>query len=711
MYFNDEVFTCVEYCDEDDFFDLFESWGFMDVGDMPFIPDMKRNAYYANIPIAFDIETSSTIIDEKVAFMYLWQMSFNGHPVYGRTWESWERFITYIVDKFCIDDDFRLAIYVHNLAYEFQFIRKFFAWDLVFARQRRKPIFARCGSLEFRCSYMLSNASLAFVGSKLHKYKIDKLVGDLDYDLVRHSETPLSNEELMYGRNDVLVVTSYVQELIEDEGDITKIPYTSTGFVRNEYRQACFEYGAEYKTLMKSLQIPHPDFYSQLKRAFMGGFTHASALHVNQILDKVESRDITSDYPTVMCSEREFPMETFRYVGNIMLPKLFYEYINNYCCIFDIEFSQLKPKALQENWLSYSKCITSDDVVRNNGRIVSASKVYTTLTNIDFQIISKFYQWKSIKIGSMWIATKGYLPKPIIETTLKLYGQKTKLKGIKSEETAYMKSKNRLNAGYGMMVTDIAGDLFEYQGETWYEAYASLQDTVAQYNRDHNRFLYYPWGLWVTALARQRLANAILELGYDYVYADTDSVKFLVSDKYNNHAEYFETDDMQVQIKLRKMCAYYNFPISITSPEDMNGVNHPLGIWEIDARYDLFKTCGAKRYIYTTKNDDGTSKLSLTVSGLRKEPAIEYLILKYSTAWRAIMDTFGEGFSIPAGYTGKMLLTYIDDEKTFAVEDYNGDELLVNAPSAVHMEAEGYNMSITEEYLRYIQKISRMDLK
>lgn len=681
--------------------------------------DEKKKRYFLNIPVSFDIETTSIkeIIDykkelpihEKFSFMYIWQMSIGGHPVYGRTWESWERFLSSLVDVMCVDEEYIIPIYVHNLSYEFQFIRKFFDWDIVFARQRRKPIFARTKNIEFRCSYMLSNAGLAYVGTNmLHKYKLEKLVGDLDYSLIRHSYTRMTEEELAYCRNDVLVVTSYVQELIDELGDITKIPYTNTGFVRNEYREACFKYGAEYKTLMKQLRIPNPDLYSQLKQAFMGGFTHAGAIHANQILDNVKSKDIGSDYPNCMCSEREYPMSEFRYIGDIHIPSLFEDYINHKCCIFDVELTNVRPKVVFENWLSYSKCITSDDVILNNGRVVSCSRLYTTLTNIDFQLIEQFYIWEDIKIGSMWIADKGYLPKPIIETTLTYYERKTKLKGVEGEEIAYMKSKNRLNSGYGMMVTDIAGEAFDYQGDTWYESYKSLPDTVAQYNKDPNRFLYYPWGVWVTALARRRIADAILELGTDYVYADTDSVKAINMD---SHQEYFETDNMTNTLKLRAMCDYYNLSYDLYQPKDPNGKTHKLGVWEDDASYVSFKTNGAKRYIYTYYDKNGTKQINLTVSGLRKEPAIAYLKERFQNSYRAIMDCFGEGMIIPAGHAGKMLLTYIDDDKTIEVEDYEGERDVVWAPSGIHMEPEGYSMSMLETYMKYLEGIQRMDLK
>lgn len=50
------------------------------------------------------------------------------------------------------------------------------------------------------------------MGEDLQKYKVEKKVGDLDYNLVRTSSTPLTEQELGYCENDIRVVIAYIQE-------------------------------------------------------------------------------------------------------------------------------------------------------------------------------------------------------------------------------------------------------------------------------------------------------------------------------------------------------------------------------------------------------------------------------------------------------------------------------------------------------------------
>ena len=140
-----------------------------------------NRVFYYNCPASFDIETSSFYNEdgEKRACMYIWQMGFNGTVIYGRTWEEWLNCLEQLVDYLELDETHRLIIYVHNLGYEFQFIRKFFDWDKVFAIKQRRPVYALCKGLEFRCSLFLSNYALAYIGDNLlHKYPVKKLVGD-----------------------------------------------------------------------------------------------------------------------------------------------------------------------------------------------------------------------------------------------------------------------------------------------------------------------------------------------------------------------------------------------------------------------------------------------------------------------------------------------------------------------------------------------------
>lgn len=286
----------------------------------------KKISYY-NIPASFDIETSSFYNpsqlgkDSKVAIMYEWTFAMYGYIVIGRTWEEFKYLYDKVVETMHINLDNRLIVYVHNLSFEFQFMRKHFDWEKIFSLTERKPVQAvTCDGIEFRCSYKLSGYSLAKLSDQLTKYKVSKDVGDLDYRLIRTPITPLTDKEINYCVDDVLVVVCYIQELIEREGDITKIPLTKTGFVRRFCRQKCLyenddKYHKKYKkyrSLMKSLTLT-VELYNQLKRAFAGGFTHASPLYAFDICHNVSSFDFTSSYPYVMISEK-FPMSEFQQV-------------------------------------------------------------------------------------------------------------------------------------------------------------------------------------------------------------------------------------------------------------------------------------------------------------------------------------------------------------------------------------------------------------
>ncbi len=731
---------------------------------------------YFNIPASFDIEASSWSTGsyefdnvEHFATMYIWQFGLNGSVIYGRRWDEFDMVLDAVIDALRLCKKRHLVIYVHNLGYEFQWIRKKFEWDKVFAIKRRRPVYAISGGLEFRCSYFLSNYALAYIGDNLLiKYPIKKLVGALDYNKVRHSLTPLTASELAYCVNDVKVVMSYIQEKIENDGDITQIPLTNTGYVRNYCRESCFYEGISpddeesrkkirlnYQAIMKSLQVQSDDEYYQLKRAFMGGFTHTSILHSNQLLHDIGSADLTSSYPYTMVAQY-FPMTRFKFIGTVEIGRDFKNYLNTYCCIFDIEFFNLRPNVEFENILSASRChpgSLSQDVRLNNGRVISCSHCSTTLTELDFENMCKFYIWDECKIVNLRISHRGYLPKAMILAVLDLYESKTSLKGIAGKEVEYLVSKNMINAAFGMMVTNIIRDEFTYDNiYGWLEAQADVEKQLNDYNRNFNRFLYYGWGVWVTAHARHNLFSAIWEFGDDYVYADTDSIKGF---NFANHMDYFKRYNNHVLDSLIKICAAYNIPFSKVMPKTNKGIKKILGVWEIEEGYKDFKAVGAKRYMY--RYDSG--KLQITVGGLNKSQAVPYLLYEfgggkleqnearayrylqdhnlhvspYYTAFQTvariaysnspeaadamafiqslslfyehIFDNFGEGLCVPAKHTGKQTVDYIDKSFAAICYDYIGLPLPITETSAVYMEAQNYQMSITGEYRSLLEGV------
>ena len=661
-----------------------------DLIDESFIVVNNKRCEYYNIPAAFDIEVSSFYEGEnKRALMYIWQFGIYNYVTTGRTWNEFVLLCNALKYLLSLSNKRRLVVYVHNLPYEFQFMRKRFKWEEVFILSDRKPVYCNAYGIEFRCSLKLAGGkSLESVGDELQQYKIKKLVGNLDYNVLRTPLTPLTEAELAYCENDIRVLLCYIQEKIEQDGSIINIPLTNTGYVRNYCRRECYKDWRKYRMLMSQLTI-EPEEYSQLKRAFQGGFTHANAHHVNKILHNVGSHDFTSSYPAVMLLEK-FPMTKSVMIKDELPEERFVDLLHTKCCMFELELWGVVPKLYQEHPISRSKCYIADRCTVDNGRIVSAEHIKLTVTEQDYYVYSEFYDWDEMAVSGFRYYEKNYLPKNFVLSILKLYEDKTKLKDVEEEELNYMIQKNMLNAAYGMSVTDPVRDELKYIDNMFFKAPPNLKEAIEKYNNGVRRFLFYPWGVWVTAYARANLFSGIIELGNDYVYADTDSVKSLNT---SQHAEYFKRYDEGIIRKIEASAEYFRIPKEIFSPKNRFGSEKTIGIWSYEGRYNRFKTLGAKRYL-TQKGD----KYVITLAGANKKMATEFLVNSGKP-----FENFSDGLTIPPSKSGRLILTYIDDETEGDIVDCNGVPYHYHELSSVHMENSEYHLSQSEEFIKYLK--------
>ena len=669
----------------------------------------NKQIYYYNTPNSFDIETSSYYINgQKCANMYMWETRLSNHKFKGRTWAEFVELINEISNLLETSINRRLVIYVHNLAYEFQFMRKFFSWYKIFSLSNRKVIYAITDEgIEFRCSYILSGYSLEYIGNNLlFKHKVKKLVGDLDYKLIRHNKTIITDKEWGYLDNDCEIVVAYISELLDKYENVSNLPLTKTSVVRNLCRERCFrEKGKKsdkkrrnYSRLIKSLTLT-ADEYEQLKKAFQGGYTHGSNLKINKVFENVDSYDFTSSYPFVMCSEK-FPMESSCIINSSSIDFI-KKASNNYCCLFDIKFKNLNDNFYFEHYISSSRCKIKGRRMVDNGRVVFADELETTITEQDLDIILQTYTFDDVEITNLRLYRKAYLPYDIINFILDLYEDKTKFKDVEGKEIEYMGSKENINSMYGMAVTDIVRDEITYDNNLgWGCEKADIENSINSYNNSSNRFLFYPWGVWVTAYARHNLWEAIIKLKDDYLYSDTDSVKIKNSKKYSN---FFNDYNKKVVEKLSIMCDFYRIDIRRTYPKTIKGEYKILGIWDFDGSYKKFKTLGAKRYMYECK--DGWK---LTVAGLGKTVAKNYILEESKKLNISPLDFFKDGMYIPPEHSGKLTHTYIDDmEEFYGIEivDYQGNVSNVLEKSAVHLENSHYELSMSEDFINYLMEV------
>lgn len=680
----------------------------LDLGEVEMVVKRRKDEsiYYYNIPCSYDIETSSfrDMMGRPTAITYAHAINIDGYVFKMEHWSELKDALDFISEMLWTDRTNRLIIYVHNLAYEFQFMKKHFEFDSIMANGGDRKIMTALTTkgIEFRCSYMLAGGSLSNVAKNLVKYKIKKMNGDLDYSKIRTPLTPLTEAEEGYILNDVVIIEYFIREAIEENGNIAKIPLTNTGYVRNYCRSLTIvgrdKENVMYRALMKDLTL-EVDEYLALRSAFGGGYTHANIEHVGHVKENVTARDFASSYPGRMIAY-QYPMGKGEEY-NAIDKQDFFNQLDSYCCLFYIRLEGLVRNA-NEAYISFGKTISSSNVTINNGRVETAEYVELWITDVDFECIQMSYEIDDFKVGTMYRYKRGYLPTPFIKSVLKLYNDKTKLKGLDDMVAEYVRSKGMLNSTYGMAVMDIVQDSFEWDDrhKTNEKVVNDIHEMIEANNNSKKRFLFYAWGVWITAYARYDLFQDVVKLGSDYVYCDTDSI-YYTNDDDNKHI--FEQSNERIVSLLKQACDHHGFDYDELQPMDKNGERHMIGVWDLDGVYKKFKTLGAKRYM--VQKDNG--KINITVSGVNKSTAVPYLKDTYG---EGIWDAFDENLHVPEGHCGKSTHTYIEDSRTGIVTDYNGVEYEYEELSAIHLEETSYTMTISNEYREMIEWVQGQSL-
>ena len=647
-----------------------------------------KKRHYIGITTAFDIET--TLLDDiQQSVMYIWQWQFGEDvTVIGRTWDEFLDLQKRI--KSFLPDNRWLVVYVHNLSYEFQFLKGIYSFcpEDVFAVASRKVVKADMwGCFEFRCSYKLTNMSLKQFTSKM-RVQHQKLSGEeFDYFVKRYPWTELSDEELEYCINDVWGLVEAINALMNRDGDtLQTIPLTSTGYVRRNAKRAMKD-GSVHHNFVYSI-LPDIETYRALREAFRGGNTHANRYYAGDIVENVHSADRSSSYPAVMCN-CEFPMSVFT---PILQKDLNPGYISR--CIkirhkalllrIGIKNLRLRDPYWGCPYLSKDKCRNIHKAIdtEDNGRILEAEYIETTITDIDLKIIMEEYQGEIIFLQG-WYASYKKLPQPLINEVIKYYRDKTELKGVSGQEIYYDKAKALLNSLYGMMAQDpVKHNLIFQQVGDWEED-NSLTDEEILGKSNQRAFLAYQWGVWVTAHSRDALERGIRLVqdtdGADFLYCDTDSVKYTGTVDWNG----YNADRIAECLE------------SGSYATDPKGITHYMGVFEtediIDTgyAYRYFKTLGAKKYAYIEREGEG---VHCTIAGVNKKKGGAELD-KHGG-----LSAFAEGFVFREA--GGTMAVYNDAPEMDHV-DIEGHRLPVTSNVAI-LPSE-YTLGITGEYERIIK--------
>lgn len=558
---------------------------------------------YLNIPMAFDIETTTLqkeymkgkkLRRDGVAVMYVWQMAIGKNVVMGRKWEEFICLLNRIKKLLKPLETYRAIIFVHNLGYEFQFMRNWLdinnAEMNFFKEQRRPLVVTHSEFFEFRDSMAITNSTL----SKLAKdyTNTQKCVGDLDYNIIRNNETPLTLEEEGYCHNDVLILSEfyewYWRECIIK---LNKAVMTGTSILLTEVKEEYSKSGFN-KYLKAKKPKTEEDYLYAVNWIFRGGYTHGNVVFMNQIFneyDRILGVDITSSYPATMLT-KYFPGEWNDYKFTTI--DEFNNLCENFCVIFEAQFFGIKSTT-HHTLESKSKCIfLTDDAEIDNGRVRQAESMVVALTELDWQSYKEFYSWSNVIISKIRYAKRMPLAKYLVNTMLKYY----KLKAVlKSEGKPYAIEKAKVNTFYGMCVKKLNADGIQYENGEWKKV-----DAQSFEKQMKKTCLSTYDGIYITAHSRRKLLDLVYKFeqyGYDVLYCDTDSIKVLDADK--GAIAIIEAENTKILKEVKNSLKYYN--------KGYDKEYLDLGEWDIeykigDVRY--FKMLGSKRYCISTYIDN-----------------------------------------------------------------------------------------------------------
>ena len=568
--------------------------------------DIKgKRKKYDNTIYTFDIETTSFLIlnneqipavkylqlskkeQEECIFMsnmYIWMFGINDEVYYGRTWEEFKGFLIRLENW---GTDCKKYVFVHNLAYEFQFLRNIFNMKNVFARKSRKPIKFELEdfNIEFRCSYMMSNCSLEKLAD-VYKLDVKKLVGNLDYSLMRNSKTELTEKELAYCENDCLVVYKYIEKELETYETMKGLPLTSTGHVRKELKNKIEKDYSYINKVRRSVNVDG-HVYNLLIDAFAGGYTHANWIYADEVIKNVNSYDFTSSYPYVMLTEK-YPASEFRKIGVTKIEQM----KSCFAYIVHVKFTNIKCK-YYNNFISQSKCKKIYKGRYDNGRVIGAEELEIVLTDVDLKFIFETYEFESYEFLECYYSIYDYLPKQFLEFILEKYINKTKFKNVEGKEVEYALEKAKFNSLYGMTVTNNIKDEVIFENDNGWSEKAISNEKIQELLEKEKKlgFLSFSYGVWVTAYARYNLLSNLIKLDEYVIYADTDSLK--LRDGFD--IEVINNYNKSVIEKIKKVSNELEIDINKFCPTDSKGIKHELGVFDHDAFYKEFITQRCKK--------------------------------------------------------------------------------------------------------------------
>lgn len=396
---------------------------------------------------------------------------------------------------------------------------------------------------------------------------IKKLGDTYDYNKKRPRGYKLTDDEVEYLKNDVLIVSKAIQFLREQ--NMTKMTTASNAL--SDYKKTISK--NEWKRAFKQLDLETDGF---IRKSYKGGFTYLNPIYKERELANVTVMDVNSLYPAVMYHKLLPYGEPIFFEGE-------YQY--------DSEHPLFIQRVVVEFMLKPDKIPTIQ--LKNNMRFIpteyltssNMERVELVLTNVDLKLFLEQYDVVYINYvdGFKFKGTT-----KLFKTYIDKWSDIKIQSAIDGNDGMYTLSKLMLNSLYGKFGTNPNGNI----KIPW------LNGDVVSYTSSENdrEPLYIPIASFITSYAREqtiRTAQSITDYslkkygGDRFVYSDTDSIHTLLSID--------ELIDLDIDIDETK-----------------------LGAWDYEGCFERAKYLKPKTYIQENNLKNNKQGLFITCAGMSK---------------------------------------------------------------------------------------------
>lgn len=577
--------------------------------------------------------------------------------------------------------------YVHNLAYDWVFLRKFLIQEMgtpihQLNTKSHYPIMIEfANGVIFKDSYILAQRSLDKWGKDM-QVEHGKAQGKWDYDKIRNQhESEFTQDELEYIEHDTLCGVECIQKLKDMlNKHIYNMPYTATGIPREEARKRGAQNGARKYFNKIHLEL---DEYLTAEKVYHGGYTHANRHYTGVVFGSIENPvkcyDFTSSYPYCLLTMKA-PCEKFTRGSDCSIESIL-KNKGNYAYMFKLIVIGAKLKDVNTGMpaFQFSKCVKCVNPILDNGRILQCDYAEIYLNEIDLEVLNTQYTFEKHLCCDLYLAYKDYLPHWFTDYVFQLFSDKCTLKG--GDPVLYALAKAKLNSLYGMCVQKCIKELIseDYETGEYITASGNAEELYNTYLNSIKSVLLYTWGVWCTSTAFKNLLLGLAPCAGVHLYSDTDSCYGLEWDMEKLNAY---NESCKEQLKANGYGAV-----------EYNGKEYWLGVATFDGAYSEYKTLHSKCYCGRSVED---GELHITVAGVPK---------RASAQLNNDINNFKDGFVFSGKQSGKKTHTYIQAEEIYTDKNGNitGDSIdlsecdyLINA-----FEVQSIKDALTEEV--YIQ--------